>query len=114
MMDLRLYLIQRLTALAMAPLVIGHIAVMIYAIQGGLTAQEILGRTQGSIGWAAFYGAFVLTAAAHGAIGLRTVIHETLGWRGAALNVAGWGVFLVLLGMGARAVWAVFHGGGAP
>ena len=113
MLDVRLYLIQRMTALAMAPLVVGHIAVMIYAIQGGLSAEEILGRTQGSVGWAAFYGSFVLMAAAHGAIGIRTVVHETLGMRGLVLNAASWGVFLLLLGMGARAVWAVFDGGGA-
>jgi len=46
MLDLRLYMLQRLTALIMAPLVIGHIAVMIYAVQGGLTVDEILARTQ--------------------------------------------------------------------
>ena len=38
MLDLRLYMAQRLSALVMAPLVIGHIAVMIYAVQGGLSA----------------------------------------------------------------------------
>ena len=32
MLELRLYMAQRITALIMAPLVIGHIAVMIYAI----------------------------------------------------------------------------------
>ena len=47
--DLRLYMLQRITALLMAPLVLGHLAVMIYAIQGGLSAAEILGRTQGSL-----------------------------------------------------------------
>ena len=31
MLELRLYMAQRITALIMAPLVIGHIAVMIYA-----------------------------------------------------------------------------------
>ena len=58
MLDLRLYMLQRLTALIMAPLVIGHIAVMIYAVQGGLSAAEILGRTQGSVFWFSFYGQF--------------------------------------------------------
>jgi len=48
MLNLRLYMLQRITALLMAPLVIGHLAVMIYAIQGGLSTAEILGRTQGS------------------------------------------------------------------
>ena len=56
MLDLRLYMLQRVTALLMAPLVLGHLAVMIYAVQGGLTTAEILGRTQGSVAWFLFYG----------------------------------------------------------
>ena len=42
MLDLRLYMLQRLSAMVMAPLVLTHIGVMIYAIQGGLSAGEIL------------------------------------------------------------------------
>ena len=42
MLDLRLYMLQRLTALIMAPLVIGHIAVMIDAVQGGLTLNDTI------------------------------------------------------------------------
>ena len=38
-------------------------------IRDSLSAAEILGRTRGSIGWAAFYGLFVVAAALHGAIG---------------------------------------------
>ena len=72
MLDLRLYMAQRLSALLMAPLVIGHIAVMIYAVQGGLSAGEILGRTRGSLFWALFYGGFVVAVSIHAAIGLRT------------------------------------------
>ena len=60
MLDVRLYLAQRISALIMVPLVLGHLAVMIYAIQGGLSAAEILGRTKGSFFWFAFYGLFVL------------------------------------------------------
>ena len=56
MLTLRLYMLQRITALLMAPLVLGHLAMMIYAVQGGLSAAEILGRTQGSILWFLFYG----------------------------------------------------------
>jgi fumarate reductase subunit C len=33
MIEFRLYMLQRLSALLMAPLVLGHIAVMIYAVQ---------------------------------------------------------------------------------
>jgi len=76
MITARLYILQRLTALIMAPLVIGHIGVMIYAVQNGLSAAEILGRTQGSIFWALFYGAFALAVAIHAAIGLRAILHE--------------------------------------
>lgn len=107
MLDLKLYMAQRLTALIMAPLVIGHIAVMIYAIQGGLSAAEILGRTQGSVFWFAFYGLFVLAVSVHAAIGLRVIAHEWAGLKGPALTGLTWAVGLGLLLMGARAVWAV-------
>ena len=111
MLDLKLYLLQRLSALVMAPLVIGHIAVMIYAIQGGLSAAEILNRTQGSFGWAMFYGTFVLAVSIHAAIGLRVIVHEWFGLRGVTLAGLSWIVFLGLFWMGVQAVWAVTAGG---
>ena len=111
-MSLRLYMLQRITALIMAPLVIGHLAVMIYAVQGGLSAAEILGRTQGSVAWFLFYGAFVVAVAIHAAIGLRTVAHEWGGLRGAGLNVFMWATGLILFALGARAVWAVTFASG--
>ena len=112
MLTLRLYMLQRITAMLMAPLVMGHLAVMIYAIQGGLDTAEILGRTQGSVVWFLFYGTFVVAVAIHGAIGLRTIIHEWGGVRGAALEALMWGTGLTLLGLGARAVWAVTFAAG--
>ena len=114
MLSLRLYMLQRITALLMAPFVIGHIAVMIYAIQGGLSAAEILGRTQGSVLWFLFYGTFTVAVAIHGAIGLRTITHEWAGVKGAALEALMWVIGAGLFALGARAVWAVtFAGGGA-
>lgn len=107
MLTFRLYMLQRITALLMAPLVLGHLAVMVYAIQGGLSAAEILGRTQGSVLWFAFYGLFVAAVAVHGAIGLRAVAHEWGGLKGVALDLFMWAVGLGLFGLGARAVWAV-------
>ena len=107
MLDLRLYMLQRVTALLMAPLVLGHLAVMIYAIQGGLTAAEILGRTQGSLIWFLFYGLFVAAVSVHGAIGLRVIAFEWGGLTGRALDVFMWAVGLALFTLGARAVWAV-------
>ena len=107
MLDLKLYMAQRLSALVMAPLVLGHIAVMIYAIQDGLSAAEILGRTQGSVFWFAFYGLFVVAVSVHAAIGLRVIAHEWAGVKGAALSALTWAIGLGLFVMGARAVWAV-------
>ena len=79
----------------------------IYAIQGGLSAAEILGRTQGSLAWFLFYGTFVVAVAIHGAIGLRTIAFEWGGLKGAALEVFMWATGLCLFALGARAVWAV-------
>ena len=107
MLDVRLYLAQRISALIMVPLVFAHLGVMIYAIQGGLSAEEILGRTQGSVAWTLFYGSFVAAASLHGAIGLRVIVHETLGLRGVGLSIMTCGVFGVFFWMGARAVTAV-------
>lgn len=107
MLSLRLYMMQRITALLMAPLVLGHLAVMIYAVQAGLSAAEILGRTQGSVLWCAFYGTFVIAVAIHGAIGLRTIAHEWGGLKGGSLDLFMWCVGAALLALGARAVWAV-------
>ena len=107
MTELRLYMAQRLTALIMAPLVIGHIAVMIYAVQGGLSAGEILGRTRGSLFWAIFYGSFVIAVSIHAAIGIRTVLSEWAGLRGGRLNGVCFGLCALLLVMGGRAVLAV-------
>ncbi len=107
MLNLRLYMLQRLSALVMAPLVLGHIAVMIYAIQGGLSTAEILGRTQGSLLWFLFYGTFVLAVSVHAAIGLRVIAHEWLGLRGAILATLTWGICAVLLALGLSAVFAV-------
>ena len=107
MLNLRLYMLQRLSALLMAPLVIGHLAVMIYAVQNGLSAAEILGRTQGSVLWFLFYGTFVIAAALHGAIGLHAIAFEWAGLKGAALDVFMWITGIGLFTLGARAVWAV-------
>ncbi|MEQ8814498.1 MAG: succinate dehydrogenase [Thalassobaculum sp.] len=103
----RLFLAQRLTALILAPLVLVHLALILFAVEGGLSAAEILARTRGSVGWAAFYGLFVLVAAIHAPIGLRNVVHEHTGWRGRSLEVAMVALGLLLAGLGARAVIAV-------
>lgn len=107
MLGARLYLFQRLTALLMAPFVIIHLGVMIYAVRGGLDAAEILSRTQGSVWWGLFYGLFVVAVSVHAAIGLRVLVHEYLKLSGPALDAFMWLTGLVLLALGMRAVFAV-------
>lgn len=106
-MSVRLYLAQRISALVMAPLVLGHLAMMIYAVRNGVDAAEILARTRGSVAWATFYGLFVIAVAVHAAIGLRTVACEWLKLRGSALEIFALSVCMSLLVLGGRAVYAV-------
>jgi fumarate reductase subunit C len=107
MLTLRLFMLQRITALVMAPLVLGHLALMVYAIRGGLTTGQILSRTQGSIPWALFYGCFVVAVSMHAAIGLRVIAFETLNLRGFLLNALSWVFCAFLLFTGLRAVVSV-------
>lgn len=107
MLSLRLYMAQRITAMILAPLIVGHIATMICAVQNGLSAAEILSRTQGSLWWGLFYGLFVLAVSVHAAIGLRTIAFEWAGLRGRVLDFFAWFVCLGLLALGGRAIFAV-------
>jgi fumarate reductase subunit C len=102
-----LWVAQRGTAAVLAICVVVHLATIVYAVRNGLSAGEILARTRGSVGWAAFYTVFVLASAIHGAIGVRTIAAEWLRFRGdaaeAVMTLAG--LALTLLGL--RAVYAV-------
>jgi fumarate reductase subunit C len=89
-----LWIAQRVTGALLGVCVVVHLATIIYAVRGGLTAAEILGRTRGNVGWLAFYSLFVIAAAVHAPIGLRE------------LALIAFSIFLFLLGM--RAVLAVF------
>lgn len=103
----RLYVAQRLSALVMAPLVILHLAVILVAVRNGLTAEEILGRTQGSILFGAAYTLFVVAAAVHAGIGMRAILTEAGLVRGRAAGLVAFAVFALLLVLGLRAVIAV-------
>jgi fumarate reductase subunit C len=103
-----LWIAQRASAVVLALCVTVHLATIIYAVQGGLSAAEILGRTRGSAGWLAFYSLFVMGVAVHAPIGLRSIFIEWLKWRAPARDVALFFVSLGMVWMGMRAVWAVF------
>ena len=102
-----LFALQRLSAKLLAPLVVVHLVLILYAVHGGLSAAEILDRTQGSVAWGIFYGLFVVAAAIHAPIGVRNVVREWTRWRGRSLDVASVGLAIVLLALGVRAVAAV-------
>ncbi|MBC5766330.1 succinate dehydrogenase [Ramlibacter albus] len=106
-MEQRLFILQRLSAMVMAPLVLVHLGVILYAVRAGLTAQGILARTQGNWGWIFFYGLFVLAVAVHVPIGLRNILIEWLRLSRAAASAVAAVFGVVLLLMGLRAVAAV-------
>jgi fumarate reductase subunit C len=85
-----------------------HIGTIIYAVRGGLTAGDILGRTQGNVWFLIFYGVFVLAVAIHAPIGLRNIFREWTAWRGPSLDIALAGFAVLLLALGLRAALAVY------
>jgi fumarate reductase subunit C len=105
-----LWLAQRASAAVLALCVVVHLATMIVAVRGGLTAAEILGRTRGSVAWMVFYGVFVAAVAIHAPIGMRTVVAEMRGGHGRGLDIAMLAFAVVLLALGWRAVAAVTLG----
>ncbi len=109
-MQARLWYWQRLSAMVLALCVLVHLAIMIYAVRGGLSAGEILGRTRGNWAFGAFYGVFVLACAVHVPIGLTNIAQEWWGWHGAGVATLAkiFGVLLLVLGL--RAVYGVVVG----
>jgi len=101
-----LFAAQRLTAMVLAPLVLLHLATMIYAVQDGLSAAEILARTRGSIFWGGIYGLFVAAASVHGAIGLRSILREMTPLRGTGASLVAAAFMITVLALGWRAVAA--------
>ena len=85
-----------------------HLATIVYAVRGGLTAGEILERTQGNAAYLAFYLVFVAAVAVHAPIGLRNVLREWIGWKGRACDAALAVFALVLFALGIRAVMGLY------
>ncbi|MGH8765226.1 MAG: succinate dehydrogenase [Burkholderiales bacterium] len=104
-----LWIVQRASAALLGLCVLVHLATMVYAVRGGLSAAQILGRTSGNVAWFAFYTVFVLAVAVHVPIGLRAVLIEWAGWRNRARDLVLAGLSLSLLYFGMRAVTAVFR-----
>jgi fumarate reductase subunit C len=102
---------QRISAMVLALCVMLHLAGMVWAARGGLSAAEILSRTQGNSLFAAFYAVFVLACAVHVPIGLMAIAREWWRWPPAAALWFARGVTAALVVLGLRAVWGVYAPG---
>ena len=106
----KLWYAQRISAMVLGICVAVHLVIIFYAIRGGLSAQEILGRTQGNIPFAIFYEIFVLACFVHAPIGMANILQETFPKSGVARPLA-WILALLILILGTTAVIGVFTGG---
>jgi fumarate reductase subunit C len=98
---------QRISAMVLALCVLVHLLVMVYAVRGGLSAAEILGRTQGNWAFGAFYALFVLACAVHVPVGVANIAREWWGFGERSARLLSLGLALLLLVAGLRAVFAV-------
>jgi fumarate reductase subunit C len=106
----KLWYAQRISAMVLGICVAVHLGIIFYAIRGGLSAQEILGRTQGNLLFAVFYEIFVLACFVHAPIGMANILQETFPKSGVAKPIA-WILALLILILGTTAVIGVFTGG---
>ena len=106
----KLWYAQRISAMVLGICVAVHLVIIFYAIRGGLSAQEILGRTQGNVLFAVFYEIFVLACFVHAPIGMANILQETFPKSGVARPLA-WTLALLILILGTTAVIGVFTGG---
>ena len=106
----RLWYAQRISAMVLGICVAIHLLIIFYAIRGGLSAQEILGRTQGNVFFAIFYEVFVLACFIHAPIGLANILQETFPKSGLARPLSSILALLILV-LGTTAVLGVFTGG---
>ena len=106
----KLWYAQRISAMVLGICVAVHLVIIFYAIRGGLSAQEILGRTQGNALFAFFYEIFVIACFVHAPIGMANILQETFPKSAIAKPVAGaLGLFILVLG--STAVFGLYTGG---
>lgn len=102
-----MFLAQRYSAVLLGPLVIIHLVVILYAVRNGLSADEILGRTRGSMLWFCFYTIFVIAVTVHAPIGLRNILNEWTALSPKMVNIFCIVLALLVFATGMRAVMAV-------
>ncbi len=100
----RLWLAQRISALVLAVAVTMHLIGIVTAVRGGLSAAEIIERVGGNGAMALFYGVFVIACAVHAPIGLRTVLAEMTALKPTSVNGIAFTFAAVILLLGLQAV----------
>jgi fumarate reductase subunit C len=108
--EAKLWYAQRISAMILGVCVAIHLLIIFYAVRGGISAQEILGRTQGNITFALFYEIFVLACFVHAPIGVANILQETLPQSSLAKPVS-WILAIGILALGTTAVIGVYSGG---
>ena len=106
----KLWYAQRISAMILGLCVSIHLIIIFYAIRGGLTAEEILGRTQGNIAFAIFYEIFVLACFVHAPIGVANILEETF-CKGFVSKALSWILATLIIILGTTAVIGVYTGG---
>lgn len=106
----KLWYAQRISAMILGLCVSIHLIIIFYAIRGGLTAEEILGRTQGNIAFAIFYEIFVLACFVHAPIGVANILEETF-CKGFISKALSWVLAALIIILGTTAVIGVYTGG---
>lgn len=109
--ETRIWLLQRASAAVLALCVIVHLGMIIYAVQDGLSAAEIIGRVSGNIAWFAFYAVFVIAVALHAPIGIRTILNEMTGLDPKQTHLIMAILCLIILTMGFRAIIGLYTAG---
>lgn len=107
-LETKLWVWQRLSAAVLGICVIAHLGMIVYAVQDGLTAAEIIGRVSGNVGWLIFYSVFVLAVALHAPIGVRTILKELTSLSSRQTHLIMAVLSLIILVMGFRAVIGLF------
>lgn len=103
-----MWIAQRASAAVLAVAVIVHLATVIYAVRGDLTAAEIIARVQGNTVWLIFYVIFVLAAAIHAPIGVRTILLESTPIPPRAADFLSAAALLTILIMGLQTTFGLY------
>jgi len=110
-LETRIWALQRATAAVLAFCVFVHLGMIIYAVQDGLSAAEIISRISGNLAWLAFYAVFIVAVALHAPIGIRVILNEMTNLSRKQTHLIMAALCLIILVMGFRAIIGLYTAG---